>query len=255
MPICPGGTGSGSPTSGKALAGLSSWRATSATAGRAGSITNCRVRWVAMRCTPAVFATAWTNSGVKKTVSPAAVELAVRTYKSAGSTTSSHWVMESRKLATITVSATARLSDATTPLTATLALSRTRRARSTASRGSSCCCTHGLTRSSSNAISHGSAVMPPTSSSATDTYAARGISKMAGTLASNTPAAIKKILIQCFSLRTSAAPRPLSVCAGGSFCASRAGHQPPTSAAKRPKAAYTSAAIALQCKAGATPAK
>jgi hypothetical protein len=48
--------------------------------------------------------------------------LAVRTYRSAGSTTSSQWVTESRKLATITVSATARLSDATTPLMATAAL-------------------------------------------------------------------------------------------------------------------------------------
>ena len=169
MPICPGGTGSGSPTNGKALAGSSSWRAIRATAGRAASISNCRVRWVATRLTPAVLATACTKSGVKKTVSPAAVELAVRTYKSAGSTTSSQWVMESRKLATITVSATARLSDATTPLTATLALSRTRRARSTASSGSKRCCTTGLTRSSSSAISQGSAVMPPTSSSATDT--------------------------------------------------------------------------------------
>ena len=57
-------------------------------------------------------------------------------YRSAGSTTSSQVVTESLKLATITVSATAKLSDATTPLTATAALARTRRARSTASNGS-----------------------------------------------------------------------------------------------------------------------
>ena len=102
-------------------------------------------------------------------MSPALVLLAVRTYKSAGSTTSSHCVTESRKLATITVKATARLSDATTPLTATLALSRTRRARSTASRGSSRWLARGLTRFSSNAISQGRAVIPPTSNNATDT--------------------------------------------------------------------------------------
>ena len=47
-----------------------------------------------------------------------------------------------RKLATITVRVTARLSDATTPLTATAALSRTRRARSTASRGRARFATH-----------------------------------------------------------------------------------------------------------------
>ena len=75
---------------------------------------------------------------------------------------------ESRKLATITVSATARLSDATTPLMATAALVRTRRARSTASSGSNRCATHGLSRSYSSVISHGNPVMPPTSSSPTE---------------------------------------------------------------------------------------
>ncbi len=49
---------------------------------------------------------------------------------------SSHCVTESRKLATITVSATARLRLATTPLTATAAVPRMRRARSIASIGS-----------------------------------------------------------------------------------------------------------------------
>ena len=76
---------------------------------------------------------------------------------------------ESRKLATITVSATARLSDATTPLTATAALSRWRRARSTASSGSVWRATSGAIRSSSKAMSQGRAVMPPTSSRAIDT--------------------------------------------------------------------------------------
>ena len=44
---------------------------------------------------------------------------AVRTYSAAGSTVSSQVVTECRKLLTITVNATARLSEATTPLTAT----------------------------------------------------------------------------------------------------------------------------------------
>ena len=121
------------------------------------------------RATPGRRASACTNSGGKYAVSLAGLPRAVRTYKSAGNTTSSQCVMESRKLATITVSATARLSEATTPLTATAALSRTRRARSTASRDSSRCATQGLSRSYSRAISQGSAVMPPTSSRPTDT--------------------------------------------------------------------------------------
>lgn len=52
----------------------------------------------------------------------------VRRYRSAGSTTSSQRVTESRKLATITVSATASARLATTPLTATAAVPRMRRA-------------------------------------------------------------------------------------------------------------------------------
>ena len=121
------------------------------------------------RATPGRLPSACTNGGEKYAVSLAELPGVERTYKSAGSTTSSHCVTESRKLATMTVSATARLSEATTPLTATAALSRTRRARSTASIGSKRCATQGLSWSYSRVISQGRAVMPPTSSSATET--------------------------------------------------------------------------------------
>ena len=170
MPICPAGTGTASPTSGRLPAGVSpSARAISVTAGRAGSSTRLLVRWVLVRATPGNWATACTKSGVKYAVSPVlavALPLVVRMYRSAGSTWSSQWVTESRKLATITVSATARLSDATTPLMATAALPRMRRARSTASSGSRRCATSGARRSYTCAVSQGRALMPPTSSSA-----------------------------------------------------------------------------------------
>ena len=121
--------------------------AISATDGWLGLSSKAVVRSVVMRDTPLICAMSRTNSGVKYTVSPlppVPEGAAVRMYRSAGSTTLSHWVTESLKLATITVSATARLSDATTPLTATAALSRTRRARSTASMGSNWCATRAL---------------------------------------------------------------------------------------------------------------
>jgi putative ABC transport system permease protein len=56
--------------------------------------------------TPFKAAAAWTYSGLKYTVSLAPKLGVLRTYKSAGSTWSSHCVTDSRKLATITVSAT-----------------------------------------------------------------------------------------------------------------------------------------------------
>jgi hypothetical protein len=77
-------------------------------------------------------------------------------------------VTDCRKLATITVSATARLRAATTPLTATAALSRTRRARSTASSGSRRCATAGAMRSYSAPTAPGSTEIPPTSSKPTE---------------------------------------------------------------------------------------
>ena len=69
-------------------------------------------------------------SASKKTVSPVPLLWAVRRYSGAGNTMSSHCVTESRKLATITVSATDRARLATTPLVATAVASGTRRARS-----------------------------------------------------------------------------------------------------------------------------
>ena len=69
--------------------------------------------------------------------------------------------MDSRKLATITVSATARLSEATTALTATAALPRTRRARSSANTGRAWRLRRGASWSSSRPTSQGKAVMPP----------------------------------------------------------------------------------------------
>ena len=170
--MLPAGTGKGSPTSGRLRAGSPISRETKATAGWLASSCKAVVRSALMRATPGVLASAATSSGVKNTVSPAPLVVdggAVRTYKSAGRTVSSHWVTDSRKLATITVNATARLKDATTPLTETAAVSRTRRARSTASNGNKRCATSGATRSNSRATSGGRAVMPPTSSSATET--------------------------------------------------------------------------------------
>src|SRR5450830_1612007 len=144
----------------------------------AGDQRHRRLRWIQQQrdqalglhlCTPGNWPAARTNSGVKYTVSLALKDLELRTYRSAGSTRSSHTVTDSRKLATITVSATARLSEATTPLTATAADSRCRRARSTASSGKVCRATRGASRSSSTPISQGSAVIPPSSSKPTDT--------------------------------------------------------------------------------------
>ncbi|MCY1217471.1 hypothetical protein D9M72_293860 [compost metagenome] len=198
MPVCPGGTGSASPTSGRPrTTPPSRLRAISVTAGCAGSSCSDCVRSVPVRATPGSCASACTKAGAKVAVSvllvppllplPRPPEVA-RTYRSAGSTTSSQCVTDSRKLATITVSATARLRLATTPLTATAAVPRMRRARSTASIGSTRRANAGATRSYSSAMSQGRAVMPPTSRQATDRYAATGMPPMAGRLASAAPA-------------------------------------------------------------------
>ena len=142
---------------------------------------------------------------------------------------------ESRKLATITVSATARLRLATTPLTATAAVPRMRRARSMASIGSTCCANSGAMRSYNSAINQGSAVMPPTSRHATERYAAIGMPKMAGAVAKAMPSATSAIASQWPLPAAGAAPSPFSVCASGNNMAARAGHQPPTSAAITPR--------------------
>ena len=75
---------------------------------------------------------------------------------------------EPRKLATITVSATARLRLATTPPMAMAALPRMRRARSSANRGKARDAANGCNKRSSRATAQGSSAMPPTSSRPTD---------------------------------------------------------------------------------------
>src|SRR5665811_839964 len=112
------------------------------------------MRWVCTCRTPVSRVTPCTNSGLKYTVSLAFMDLALRRYKSAGNTRSSHTVTDSRKLATITVNATARLSDATTPLMATAAVSRWWRARSSASKGSVRRATNGASWSSNKPVSY-----------------------------------------------------------------------------------------------------
>ena len=72
----------------------------------------------------------------------------------------------SRKLATITVNATERARLATTPATAMVALSRSCRARSTASRASGR--RGGRTAASSSATPPGMQAMPPISRQATE---------------------------------------------------------------------------------------
>ena len=93
---------------------------------------------------------------------------AVRAYRSAGRTVSSQLDTDARKLATMTVSATARLRLATTPATATVADCRMRRARSSASRPMGERRIPAGARCTSNATAAGTQAMPPISSAATD---------------------------------------------------------------------------------------
>ena len=165
----PSGTASGGAINGRLRAGSVKSRAIKATGLWLLCSSKGIWRWACSFLTPASWDAACTNSGLKNTVSLALKLPALRTYRSAGSTRSSHWVTDSRKLATITVSATARLSEATTPLTATAAVSRWRLARSTANRGSVWCATRGASWPSNRPINQGSAVMPPTNSRPTDT--------------------------------------------------------------------------------------
>ena len=107
-----------------------------------------------------------TNAGGSVTTSPADVLAAARAYRSAGSTVFSHCVTDSRKLATITVSATDRLRLATTPATAMVAVWRWCRARSTASRASGF--VGGFSHLSNSPTPAGTQAMPPSNSRATD---------------------------------------------------------------------------------------
>ena len=106
-----------------------SGRATTLMGGRLGSSTTERVRAASTRSTPSSPAAACTNAAGRKAPSLAALLVAVRAYRSAGNTCSSHWDTPLRKLSTITVSATAKLRLATTPATATVAACRSWRAR------------------------------------------------------------------------------------------------------------------------------
>ena len=91
---------------------------------------------------------------------------AARAYRSAGRIVSSHCVTASRKLATITVSATDRARLATTPATAIVALSRWCRARSTASSASAR--RGGAMPASARPTPAGTQAMPPIRRHATD---------------------------------------------------------------------------------------
>ena len=96
----------------------------------------------------------------------------------------------------MTVSATAKLRLATTPLMAMAAVPRMRRARSMASIGKSRRASSGARRSYNSAIRPGKAVMLPTSSSPTDTYAAIGMPNKGGTYASAAPSTTSEAATQ-----------------------------------------------------------
>ena len=120
------------------------------------------------RCTPGKAAMAFKKRWSRCMASAPLLDLAVRAYRSAGSTTSSHWVTEPRKLVTITVRATDRLRLATTPAVATVAVWRMRRARSTdsirAAWRASGARGHRLSRAPT---AEGTQAMPPTSKATT----------------------------------------------------------------------------------------
>ena len=161
------GNGTSSPTSGSAFAGSSIARAISTTAGRAGSSCTLVTRCAATRSTPGSATARCGNSAGSVTTSPATSDEPARAYRSAGSTVPSHCVTESRKLATITVSATARLRLATTPATAIVAVWRWWRARSTASSASAF--DGGAMPASRPPTALGTQAMPPSIRQATDT--------------------------------------------------------------------------------------
>ncbi|MNV36727.1 hypothetical protein D3C71_1282160 [compost metagenome] len=258
-PVRPGGTGRASPTRGRVCAGSSpKGRLSTVSEGRVGDSCSGLARRGCTRSNPGNCPTASAKPAGSNVASPPPVPPALRaerTYSGDGSTASSHCVTDPRKLDTITVSATARLRDATTPPTAMAALPRMRRARSSASSGSAWRAARGCSHASNRAMHQGSKAMPPTSSSAMATYAASGMPNTGGALVNKAPVAIKTIPIVPLSAWLAAAPRPFRVWAGGRVCAARAGHQPPAKAAATPSAPYTRAAGALHCSAGRTPAK
>ena len=83
----------------------------------------------------------------------------------------------------------------------------------------------------------GSTPIPPTSSSATETYAPSGMPATGGVSESSRPPTSSARLNQCVLLPALPEPSPLSVCASGRRSAVRAGSHPPASAATQPSAA------------------
>ena len=249
-----GSAGTSVPSSGSDCAGSASGRANSVTAGRSGAHVRARTRAASTRATPGSAAARCGRSAGRNAWSAALPLVALRRYRSAGSTWSSQRATPSRKLATITVSATDSARLATTPATATAAASRSWWARRSASSGST---ESDVGRRASNtSTSSGTQAMPPTSSSATDRYAATGKPATGGANASSAPAASSAGPGQ---RRRDAPrgrpPRPLSAWAGARACACRAGNQPPISAAATPSSANSSACVASKRSAGATPGK
>ena len=96
-----------------------------------------------------------------------ALVAALRAYRSAGSTLASQSLTPTRKLATITVSATDSARLATTPATAAVAVRRWKRARCTASSGSAP--RAGGTAASRACTTAGTSATPPNSNAATAT--------------------------------------------------------------------------------------
>ena len=97
--------------------------------------------------------------------------------------------------------------------------------------------------------------MPPSSNSATLTYAASGTPATGGIAAKAAAASSKTRPRRAWLLPSMLAPRPLRVCAGGRRAAMRAGKNAPKSAAATPSAPNTMAAPALHCKGGVSPEK
>ena len=163
--------GSAWPTSGKgrgsALPGGGRSRATKVMGGLSASSCTGVARSASARATPGRACTARTSAGSRKRLSAGPLP-AARTYSGAGNTLSSQALTESRKLATITVRATDNARLATTPLSATAAVSRWRWARLRASSHRGLCAQRRTSVGSSAFTAQGRAAMPPNSNKATD---------------------------------------------------------------------------------------
>jgi hypothetical protein len=233
MPICPSGTGSASPTSAVPRPMPSPSRLIRATAGRAGSSSAARsAAWPALHAgQPGHLAC--TSSGGKYTVSAGAgahgrahvqirrqhhVQPVRHRVAKAG-----HHHREGHRQAQ-------RGDDAADGHRGTARAHR--RARSTASIGSSRRDTHGASRLYSQADQPGQG-RDAAHQQQPDRHIGgqRNARHRRGLCQQHAGSAISsRGTARCCPVCGSAAPRPLSVCAGGRFCAARAGHQPPTPA-------------------------